>query len=246
MDNHYPKRIISLTPGITEMLYAIGCEPQIIADTVNCDYPPAAKRKPKVGDMRASVEKIISFRPDMIVADKLFNAAQVRRLHALKQPVVEISCLSFDSVGREIARLGKLTGHSKQADAIAAQFMKAVKTARHGNRRALLILSPNPLPLWAAGKHTYANEMLKLAGFVNIAESGGNNFYQLSVEAALKLNPDIIFIAGNKQDVGALRRHPALRQIKAVQHGALHVVEPNLFLRNSPRLLQGLEILKRA
>ncbi|MHB1463224.1 MAG: ABC transporter substrate-binding protein [Armatimonadota bacterium] len=239
-----PRRIVSLTPGITEILYAIGCEPQIAAVTVNCDYPAIAKRKPKVGDMRASVERIISFRPDMIVADTLFNASQIRRLKALKQPLVEISCTSFGSVGREIARLGRLTGHAIQADAIAAKFVQAEHHPKPGKRRSLFILSPNPLPLWVAGHDTYANEMLKLAGYINTSEKGGRNYYQLSTESVMKLNPDVIFVVGSSSDVQLLRKHPVFKQMTAVKRGAVYTVEPNLYVRNSPRLLQGLEFLK--
>lgn len=245
MADHTPQRIISLTPGITEILYAIGCESQIAAVTVNCDYPAAAKRKPKVGDMRASVERIISYRPDMIVADTLFNASQIRRLKALKQPLVEITCASFGSVGREIARLGRLTGHAKQAEAISAQFVKAESKPKPGRRRALFILSPNPLPLWVAGHNTYANEMLKLAGFVNCSEEGGANFYQLSIESVMRLNPDVIFMVGSSADAQLLREHPAFKQMNAIKRGALHIVVPELFLRNSPRLLKGLEYLRQ-
>src|SRR5579872_772992 len=83
----YPRRIVSLSPGTTEMLFAAGVGSRVVADTTYCDYPPQAKGLPKIGDSNTSTEKVIAMRPDLVVADAVANRRAIEPLERLHVPV---------------------------------------------------------------------------------------------------------------------------------------------------------------
>ncbi len=80
MTQSIPKRIVSLTPNNTEILFALGVGSRVVGVTNACNYPPEAKRLPKVGDVNISIEKVVALKPDLVDADKLLNDAAVKRL----------------------------------------------------------------------------------------------------------------------------------------------------------------------
>lgn len=244
-----PRRIVSLTPGTTEVLFAIGAGGQVVGVTSYCDYPPEAKRLPKVGDMRVNVEAVVALRPDLVVADGVLNRRFIPALERLKLPLLVIAPKAWLDVARVIRLLGKATGHDRQAEPLAQRFHQAEREARSHTASAtkpgvLFALNVEPLPMWVAGRNLFVDDMIRLAGGRNVAADGGTDYYPLSAEALLMRNPDILIATVPEDRLSPLYEHPVLKRLRAVQNGWVYSVDSNLFVRPTPRLLKGLELLK--
>lgn len=244
-----PERIVSLTPGTTEILFAIGAGKQVVGVTSYCDYPPEAQRLPKVGDMRTNVEAVVARRPDLVIADEVLNRRFIPALQRLKLPLLIVAPKDWLDVARMIRLLGEATGHEQQAETLARQFDRAEREARVRNRNlpqptVLFTLNVEPLPMWVAGRDLFVNDMIRLAGGVNVAADGGVNYYTLSAEAVLRRDPDIIITTTPRERLSPLYNHPVLKRLKAVESGRVYSVDSNLFVRPTPRLLKGLEQLR--
>lgn len=245
-----PQRIVSLTPGATEVLFAVGAGKQVVGVTTYCDYPPEAKRLPKIGDVRTNVEAVIALRPDLVVADGVLNRRFTPTLERLKLPLLVVAPKTWLDVAKVIRLLGRATGHDRSAESLANRFEHAERTARFRSANphapgVLFTLNVEPLPMWVAGRDLFVNDMIRLAGGRNVAEDGGVNYYTLSTEALLTKDPDVIITTVPADKLSPLREHPVLRQLKAVRNGAVYSVDSNLFVRPAPRLLKGLEVLQR-
>lgn len=244
-----PQRVVSLTPGITEVLFAIGAGKQVAGVTSYCDYPVEAKRLPKVGDMRTNVEAVVALRPDLVIADGILNRRYLPALERLKLPLLVVTPKGWMEVARMIRLLGEATGHPEQAEALAQRFQQAQRDARrHASSTTkpsvLFALNVEPLPVWVAGRETFVHDMIRLAGGRNAAEDGGTNYYPLSAEALLRRAPDILLVTLPEDQLAPLYEHPVLRRLRAVQTRQVYSVDSNLFVRPTPRLLQGLDWLK--
>ncbi|MEJ5250586.1 MAG: cobalamin-binding protein [Chthonomonadetes bacterium] len=245
-----PRRIVSLTPGTTETLFAIGAGRQVVGVTAYCDYPPEAKRLPKVGDMRTDVEAVVALRPDLVVADGVLNRRFIPQLERLKLPLLVIAPKSWLDVAKVIRLLGKATGHDRTAETLASRFEQEERKLRSRPANphpvsVLFTLNVEPLPMWVAGRDLFVNDMIRLAGGRNVAEDGGTNYYAISTEVLLTKDPDVIITTVPADRLSPLREHPVLRRLKAVRNGAVYSVDSNLFVRPTPRLLKGLEVLRK-
>lgn len=245
-----PQRIVSLTPGTTEVLFAVGAGKQVVGVTSYCDYPPEAKRLPKIGDVRTNVEAVVALRPDLVVADGVPNRRFIPQLERLKLPLLVVAPKTWLDVARMIRLIGRATGHDQAAESLAKRFEHAERTARPRSVNphapgVLFTLNVEPLPMWVAGRDLFVNDMIRLAGGRNVAEDGGVNYYTLSTETLLTKDPDVIITTVPADKLSPLRKHPVLRQLKAVRNGAIYSVDSNLFVRPTPRLLKGLEVLQR-
>lgn len=244
-----PQRVVSLTPGITEVLFTIGAGKQVVGVTSYCDYPPEVKRLPKVGDMRTNVEAVVALRPDLVIADGILNRRYLPALERLKLPLLVVMPKGWLEVARMIRLLGEAMGHTEQAEALAQRFQQAEREARarppSTSRPSLLFaLNIEPLPMWVAGRETFVHDMIRLAGGRNAAADGGTNYYPLSAEALLRRDPDILVTTVPEDRLAPLYKHPVLQRLRAVRSKQVHSVDSNLFVRPTPRLLQGLEVLK--
>jgi iron complex transport system substrate-binding protein len=244
-----PQRIVSLTPGTTEVLFAIGAGKQVVGVTRYCDYPPEAKRLPKIGDMRVNVEAVVASRPDLVVADGVLNRRFLPALDRLKLPLLVVAPKTWLDVARLIRLLGEATGHEKQAEPLAQRFHQAQREARSrpaaGQKPGVLFaLNVEPLPMWVAGRELFVDDMIRLVGGRNVAADGGVNYYPLSAEALLARNPDVIITTVPEDRLSPLYEHPVLKRLKAVQNKRVYSVDSNLFVRPTPRLIKGLELLR--
>jgi iron complex transport system substrate-binding protein len=244
-----PRRIVSLTPGTTEVLFAVGAGKQVVGVTSYCDYPPEAKRLPKVGDMRTNVEAVVALRPDLVVADGVLNRRFIPTLERLQLPLLVIAPKTWLDVARVIRLMGMATGHDKPAETLARRFDRAQAEALARSPSAtkpsvLFALNVQPLPMWVAGRNLFVDDMIRLAGGRNVAADGGTDYYPLSAEALLTRDPDIIITTVPEDRLTPLYQHPVLKRLQAVQNRRVYSVDSNLFVRPTPRLLKGLELLK--
>lgn len=242
-----PARIVSLAPGNTEILYAIGLADRVVGVTRLCNYPAAAKKKPKIGDMTVDVEAVVALKPDLVFAHSALNSSVILKLERLGLTVFSIDPKTLGEVCRDIRSVGKITSRPKTADSVAGKIESAVKavkaeSAKKTACKVLVVIQSNPL--WAAGPKTFVNEMLGTANADNIAFDARPGFVPFSRESAISRNPDVI-ITGLKSDVEFFSRSPEWRSTGAVKSKRIYVVNSDILLRAGPRLADGLREIGR-
>lgn len=243
-----PRRIVSLSPGTTEMLFALGLGPRVVGDTTFCDYPPAAKGVAKIGDVNTSDEKVLALRPDLVVADGVANARAVARLPKLGLAVLAVTPTSLPGVEDSLRVIGARTGAAREAEAVVTEMeskenLAARIAARDTRPRPRVLIVLQTRPLWTAGRGTFLDDLVTRAGGVN---AGGSvaGYGTFSRERLLASPPDVIL--GDAGTRAALSADPALRDLAAVRAGRVHALPPDLSSRPGPRLADGLVLVARA
>lgn len=243
-----PRRIVSLSPATTEMLFALGLGRSVVGDTVYCDYPPAARAIPKVGDVNTNYEKVLALRPDLIVADAVANSRAVARLTQLHQPVLAVRPTSLPAVETSLRQIGARTGTTRQAEAVATEMegkaRQAARIAQSDKRprpRVLLVVQTSPL--WTAGAGTFLDDLVTRAGGVNVG-AAVRGYGTFSKELVLAHPPDVVL--GDAAVQAAFRADPLLGRLAAVRTGRFYALPGDLTSRPGPRLADGLVLVAKA
>lgn len=235
------QRIVSLAPSITEILFALRLEPRVAGVTEVCDYPPEARRKPKVGDYQISPEKVVALKPDLVVAHETLNARVIPVLKRLRLRVLHANPNRFEKLYAFIRAIGEATGTQREASQLTRAMQARVARVRGQSPKrppkALFLIGVEPL--WAAGRDTFADEMMTLAGARNALARAVSGFKAVSLETALGSAPEIVLLAGPNAD--AVLRHPRWQRTLAVRNRRVHELNPDWVLRESPRAVDGLE-----
>lgn len=242
-----PVRIVSLAPSNTEILFALGLGNRIVGVTKYCDYPAAAKKKPKIGDMTVSVESVAALKPDLVLAHAFVNDAAIPRLEKLGLTVFAIDPKSIEQVIRDIRTIGKITARPKTADSLAKKMEAVVASigtarAKKPSRKVLVVVQANPL--WVAGPKTFVDEMISIVHAKNVAYDARPGFVTFSRELAISRNPDVI-ITGVPGDVAYFTKSPEWRTTNAVKNKRVQVIDSDLIARAGPRLAEGLKQLAK-
>ncbi|WP_234418427.1 cobalamin-binding protein [Dongshaea marina] len=240
-----PERIISLTPHITELLYDVGAGKQLIAVDSASDYPPQVKSLPKVANYQSiNVEKILALNPDLIVAWKPAQQRLLEPLKAFHIPIIYSDPTTLDSLGSELKKLGKQTGHPRQGELAANRYQQQLSALRASYQhrtavQALYLMEGVPLTTVAAD--SWISQELKLCGADNIFKDAITPYPQISEEQVLQRNPKMIIVGSHSSKSLALwKQWP---EIAAVKAGQLYRVDPDLLSRLTPRSLKGIEAL---
>ncbi len=247
-----PRRIVSLVPSVTELVFAIGAQDALVGVTDFCDYPAAARLKPRVGGMVApSLETLVALKPDLVVATTAGNREEtVTQLERLRIPVYLVNPARVADVLDLISRLGALTGHEDAAAELAASLdvrIKAVlaRVAALPRPRVLYVLWPEPLIV--PGRGALVSELLALAGGDSVTADAAEPYPRYSLEAAVARAPEVIILASHGSGQVPLDRAKWERftSLPAVKAGRLYTTDGNLLHRYGPRVVDGLERLAR-
>lgn len=250
--NHTARRIISLSPNLTELIYAAGAGDKLLGVSAYSDYPEAARHLPVISDFaRADLEAILSLKPDLILAWQSGNSrADVRRLEQLGIPVISLEARHFDDVARHILLLGQLAGTSSTAEAAAARYRRTLAdlAARYQRRATLRVFYEIwHQPLMTVGKTQLISHALSVCGAQNIFADLSGLTPTVSEEALLAREPQLILVGGSAQEgqqrMAAWRAHPVFGPRIASGQIALQFVDADLLHRATPRLLQGVQAL---
>ncbi|HEX5210001.1 MAG TPA: cobalamin-binding protein [Steroidobacteraceae bacterium] len=219
-----PQRIVSLAPGATEMLFAVGAGDRVVATDDLSDEPPAARKLPKLGELaNIDVERLIATKPAVVVVWSYgTSAAQIALLGRLGLPVYREESLTLDGIAASMRRLGRLAGTSAVADRVAdaLQARLAALTSRYGQARSppTALLEVWDKPLYTVGGREPMSDALRVCGARNVFGDLQQAAPAVSVEAVIARNPDII-IAAAPPGKGAAwlaswRRFPMLRAVR--------------------------------
>lgn len=240
-----PRRIVSLSPGNTEMLFALGLEGRIVADTTYCDYPPAAVKLPKIGSSNTSTEKVVAMRPDLVVASVSANRTAIPPLERLNAPVFAIDPQTVPETYDALRKLGRITGAEHEAEEVIREmqsgFQKVAARLPKTNRRPRVLMIVQENPLMVVGPGNWMDDLITLAGGENAGREAGKPWAALSPERVPFLAPDVI-ITG-RSSVASVKRRAGWSTVPAVKSGAVFSLDGNESVRPGPRLVIALEKL---
>jgi iron complex transport system substrate-binding protein len=248
-----PARIVSLVPSVTEVLYALDAAEALVGVTDYCDFPPEARRKPRVGGMVApSLEAVVALRPDLVIATTEGTREDtVTQLTRLEVPVYLVAVHRVADVTGLIARMGGLTGRQAAAESLVARLEARIESVKkavltRGRPRVLYVLWPEPLIV--PGRNTIVTELIQLAGGQSLTADDADAWPRYSLEAAVAKRPEVILLANHGAGTGAIAadKWRRLTELPAVKTGRLRSVDGDLMHRYGPRVVDGLEQLARA
>lgn len=247
-----PPRIVSLAPHITEILFDLDLGERVVGVTRYSDYPEEAKSKERVGSyVKLNLEKIVYLSPDLVLATADGNPkAVVDRLTDLGIPVYVVNAKEIGDIYSNIRSIGKVTGKSKEAEGIAYKLEKrisAVGDKVKGLARPRVFIQLGYSPLYTAGKNTFVDDLITLAGGVNIAGEEKIRYPVYSTEALLEREPEVIFsvLMGSEVDIKTDTFWQRWGSLPAVRDGHIYYVDPDIVNRPSPRIAEGLEFFAR-
>ncbi len=239
------RRIVSLAPYITELLFAAGAGEYIVGASGFSDYPPAARNIPRIGSgVALDLERIVALQPDLVVAWESGNPADLlARLHALGLPVFLSEPRTLEDVGTSLLKLGRLAATGEPARLAATAYYEQLAALRSGNagkRPVRVFYQLWDQPLMTVNDIHIISDVIQLCGGVNVFAGLGLLAPQVGIEAVLVRDPAVIIAAaddGNESDIFTTwQRWPGLR---AVDRGHLYTIPGDLLVRHSPRILAG-------
>jgi len=249
----YPDRIVSLSPNITETLFALGIGERLVGRTDYCDYPSGTQNIESMGDLfTPSIEKIVSAAPDLVIISNLGQSQTIDAIETAGIPVAFIDEPgTMEGTFRIIEQVGAITGTETQARQIVLTLQKTLETVEsQRSQRAL------PTVYYVAGfgewgdftatGDTFINDIIVSAGAVNIAEQAVNWSYQL--ELLLANDPDIIILppmwgSTFEQTKKEFVNHPSYSSLTAVKLDRIITIDSNLVERQGPRSAQAVQQL---
>jgi iron complex transport system substrate-binding protein len=249
---HPPQRVVSLSPNLTEIVYFVGAGSRLVGVTDFCDYPPAARTRPKIGGIiNPSLERVLALKPDLVLAARGNDLAFVERLRQHGLPVFATDPHSFEEVLRLIERIGALLGLAEQARVRTARLrgrlaeLEARARASPTHPRALVLISLDPL--FAAGRDTFIDDLLRHAGLRNAAAARGP-WAKWSAERVLASAPDLLVVVAEHGGTAATRREllaqlqhrSPWRELACVRAGQVYPATDDYLTIPGPRLLEGL------
>jgi iron complex transport system substrate-binding protein len=239
------RRIVSLAPHVTELLFAAGAGNAVVGVVSYSDFPPEVTQRRQVGDARnLDVESIVTLQPDLVVAWKSGNPVpQIEQLVRFGIPVFYSEPVSLEDIATNLERLGQLSGNDEPALTAANRFRAEARrlVERYADAapvRVFYEIWHQPL-MTVGGKHLIS-ELIRVCGGQNIFSELANLAAAVDREAVLTADPEVIIASGT-----SAQRPPWLDQwldwpqIYAVKHRHLYFVPPDLIQRHTPRVLEG-------
>lgn len=244
-------RVVSLSPNLTDTMYALGAAADLVGITDYTDFPPqAASEKASVGALvNPSLERIVALHPDLVLAVPTFNGAgTMEALQRLGVPVFQFEIGSVAGIYRTISDVGRAVGRQQEAKNLIAQLQVREKKVREqyvGQQppSALLVLSVDPFI--TAGKGAFITEMIRIAGARSVTDDLPQDWLQMNVEAVLPRNPDyILLMNGGPVSLEDLRRHSGWNSLAAVRQGRVLTIDARIQVP-APVAFDGLEVLAK-
>lgn len=249
-------RYISLAPSTTEILFALGLDEEIVGVSSYCNYPQRAKSKENTGGFsHPNFEKILSLKPDYVFCTGLEQASVIVELKHLNLKVYVSDPKNMEELLNSIRDIGKITSREKIAESLIKNMRQEIEEIASKvklipeEKRSKVFIEIWHDPLTTAGKGSFIDELIMLAGGINIAYDTKRAFSIFSPEEVIRRDPDYIILTymDKENPSKLLGERFGWNRISAVKNNRLYNdINPDLLLRPGPRVVQGLkEIYKR-
>lgn len=249
-----PKRIVSLSPTNTELVFSVGAEASLVGVTTYCDFPEAAKEIEKIGDFSgANLEKIVELKPDVVLAGSSTKEDVRTGLEALGIPVIYTEASSIEDIYKSIELIGQITGNEKNSEQVVSKMKTDIANiqAKIGSK------APVPVfyvvwrdPFKTAGKNTFIDEAITLAGGTNVA-GDVDGWADYSREMLIEKNPYGVIasqhFAPEAQTVESLSNDELFKDLEAVKEGRVYIMmDDSKISRGGPRIVEAIEEMRMA
>jgi iron complex transport system substrate-binding protein len=247
------ERVVSLAPNLTELIYALGAERKLVGVTDYCDYPPEARQKPSVGGaVNPSLERILSLKPDLVLATRALNRREtVAALERHGLSVYATAPGTVDDVVESTRRVGHLLGCGERGEELARELRARLasleqRLAGRARRRALFVVWTDPL--MSIGPRTFLADALRRAGADSVIEVE-QEWPRLNIEVVVRLQPEFLIFADSHSEkvavrVAELKRRRGWRNLRALAENRVAVIS-DAVNRPAPRMISAIEALAR-
>ena len=246
-----PERIVSLNPDFTENLFALGEGGKVVGVTGFCDYPPPAREIEQVGNLWSpSLEKILSLSPDLVLATKEGNSR--RTVDSLRKLGLRVwvagETRSLEDYSSLLEELGKILGREQKVAALRSLLDQEIircRTLNNNLPRKKVFFQLGIRPIVSVNRDTLIHQLIEAAGGDNLAASAPTRYPALSREKIIAEDPEYIILAVmGDQGKQARSDWEKYANLRAVREGHIYQVDPDLFCRLTPRLLEGFKQLR--
>ena len=246
-------KIISLSPGTTELIFAAGAGARLIAVDQHSDYPEAVATLPRVGGYpNISIEAIVGLQPDLVAIWKGGNSASmVKQLQSLGITTFDLDAVTLTGIKQALSLIGQIAGTEAQAQKTIDEFSARLNTLQTQYSH----LPPVPVlfelwhtPLMAAGKGLVINDIITLCGGRNIYQDIAAPTAKIGIESVVLRNPQVIIGSDPRGDTAETRQEmldywQQWPNLQAVRKRQLFSVNSNLIARPTPRVIEGAEMI---
>ena len=250
------RRIVSLAPNLTEILFALGLDEKIAGVTLFSDYPAAAVEKPKMGAFwQPNIEAVIAAKPDLVVTLEFPQQKDIaRRLKRIGYNCLTVNIEKVSELFEAIDRIAEATGGDAQVAELASNLRSGLDRLAglmDGNEKTKVLWVIGAEPLRVAGRDTFVNELIELAGGENAIGRTVHKYPPIGSEQVIACAPDVIIepAMGSKtvpeQQEATLRYWSRFKNVPAVANDRIYVIPPDTVCRLGPRLHQGVEMVAR-
>ncbi|MCM8800634.1 MAG: cobalamin-binding protein [Candidatus Omnitrophica bacterium] len=241
-------RVISLAPSITEILFALGLDEEIVGVSSFCNYPPQANNKPRIGSFsQPDIEKIISLRPDIVFCTGLQQERVVNQLKQLNLKLYISDPKNIEELMVSIKEIGQITNRVKEADELVNNMRRNINLVINKTKDIPLNKRPKVFflfwdePLMTVGYGCFIDELIYLAGGRNITHHIKRPYTYFSFEQLIKEDPECIIATYMGKDKYSFRKNFIWNFLKATKSNRIYTdIEPDILLRPGPRLIEGL------
>lgn len=244
-------RVVSLSPSLTNTVYALGAQSLLVGITNYTVYPPeAAREKPSVGDVVGpSLEKIVALHPDLVLALPEFNgAATIEGLQRIGIPVFLFNTGNVANIYRTVELVGRVLGRDREATALIASLKareNKVRAQSAGKPKLTVLLVLSIDPLITAGRNAFITEMISAAGARSVTDDLAQDWLQMNIEAILPRKPDyILLMKTGPVNFKDMQQRAGWKSLEAVRQGHVIVVDDRIQIP-APVAFDGLEDLAR-
>jgi iron complex transport system substrate-binding protein len=245
------ERIITLAPGMTEVIYALGLEDKLVAVSSACDYPKEALKKEDVGRIdEPNIEKIVSLEPDLVIAESVTKIESLERLTELGIKNVGFKPVSINDTIDMIEDIAYVTSAAEAGSKLTSRMEKEYQKLRvlvndklENNERKRVFYEIWSDPLYTAGAGTFIDSLIHDAGGYNVAREAEGSWPTYSLESLIAADPEVYISSAHSTPNGLtldeLREREIFREISAFKNDRLYLVDQNLVNRPSPRIIEG-------
>lgn len=244
-------RVISLSPSLTNTVYALGAAGDLVGITDYTVYPAeAAHQKPSVGSVVSpSLERIVALHPDLVLALPEFNGGEtIAELERIGIPVFLFNTGDVANIYRSVESVGRVMGREREATALVAELRSRearVQAQSAGKERPSVLLVLSIDPLITAGKNAFITQMIEAAGARSVTDDVKQDWLQMNIEAILPRKPDyILLMKTGPVTLKDMRQHAGWSSLEAVQRGRVIVVDDRIQIP-APVAFDGLEDFAR-
>lgn len=244
-----PKRIISLAPSNTEILFAIGAGEKVVGVTTFDDYPKEALEIERIGDYNGvNLERIIELEPDLVINYGDGVTEENSRLLEAGIQIAGFEPESIEEIFDVILRIGEITDNKQGAlnvidemEEKQKQLLEKVK----GLEAKTVFFEIWHEPLMAAGPGSFTDGLIKLAGGINVAADAEGEYPQFDLEQLIEKNPQVYITADDlpEKTIESIKNRPGFSEIDAIKNENIYMVDGNIISRPGPRIIQALELI---